>query len=124
MKGGQPALFGQRLPGNHDDLVGRYVVGALLHAAAAEQAFGHGQVGLVVQVDIAFQQVLGQGDLAAGHRRLPAEGGKGRAVGTAGTALDAFFQLILDPLERVACVISHKVIPLPVSHLVEHYSSS
>jgi hypothetical protein len=96
VKGGQAALLRQRLAGEDDDLVGRHVVGALLHAAPAEETFGHGQIGLVIQGDVPLQQVLGQGHLAAGHRRLPLEGGKGRAVSPAGAALDAFFQLVFN----------------------------
>ena len=46
MKGGKSPLLGKRFAGSNDDLVGRHFIGALLNTAAAEQAFGHGQVGL------------------------------------------------------------------------------
>jgi len=46
--------------------------------------------------------VLNQGQLATGRGRLTLKGGKGRAVGSTGTALDTLFQLFFYTLKSIS----------------------
>jgi hypothetical protein len=51
--------------------------------------------------------MLRQSHLAAGNSRFPPEGGEGGTVGAAGTAFNALFKLIFNPLERVLQFLFH-----------------
>jgi hypothetical protein len=105
MKSSQATLFSQGLSGSDDDFIGRHLVGAFFDTTAAQQAFRHGQIGLVIQLNVIFKNMLRQGDLSAGHCRFTTKSGEGGTIGPAGAALDTFFQLILNPFERVvACI--------------------
>ena len=101
MEGCEAPLLGESLAGGDNDLGGRHLIRALLNTAAAEEAFGHVQVALVVETDITLEDVLGQGHLAPRHRRFALKSRECRAVGPAGAALHAFFQVFFYSLQRI-----------------------
>jgi hypothetical protein len=111
MKCGQATFLRERLAGGNNDLISRDVVGTFIDTTAAKQALGHCQIRLVIQIKIIRQDMLRQRHLTASDCRLTLKRSEGGTILATGTALDAFFQLIFNPLEGIYILLFHRVKP-------------
>jgi len=104
MECGETPLGRQRLAGSYDNLIGRDIVGALFDATAAKEAFGHGQVSLVVKGNVSFHQVLAECHLPPRYGWFTLQLLKSRAVSTTCPAFDTLLQFLFDSFKSI-CVL-------------------
>ncbi len=95
----QAFLLGDAATRRRNDLIGGHLVGALGTAAAAQQALAHVLEHFLLKVDLAVEHRPGQRHLAARHPPFMLLRAEHRAVGTAGAAFNALFDLFTEVFE-------------------------
>jgi hypothetical protein len=96
------SLFAEQdLPGSQDDQVGGNIIGALLHTPAAEETFRQYFPGTGIEAQLTGKGRPHQGDFTSGRDRFAPHGREDRAVGPAGTALNAILQFIFQTFESI-----------------------